>query len=1098
MSHRGGNTSSTRSLNAIFSSEPINFNKENAPPVKKKFFESPETTDDCVSHIRTSSNSRFKSNLIRSKSVTMLQKEEPSLSAKSSSEERLKTPMRITSNPRLSADRTPVTHFCTPKRVTANERGSKTNIFSITSKTPVKRYFSNHNPPAATPDCFNLVQMETPRTRQDLGADEQTMCEGEQSNLTVGVRVRPLNFKELNDQRITAIVEANGQNITVECESSRHTFMYDHCFVSYADSCTPQHATQEVVFKNMVLPLVENAFEGYNACLFAYGQTGSGKSYSMMGTETCGSELGSEAGIIPRFCHEIFCRSMRNSKVVTTVEISYFEIYNEKIHDLLGVNTSGGKRAPLKVREHPVFGPYVVDLSQHGVNSYEDLQGWLKVGNSQRATAATGMNEKSSRSHSIFSVILTQTQVDVPSGNQPAEPSRRSKINLVDLAGSERLSQTCASGDRLREGVSINKSLLTLGKVIASLAESTNNRKRGFVPYRESVLTWLLRESLGGNSRTAMLGTVSPASVHLEETLATLRYACQARAIVNRVRVNEDSHERLIRELKAEVARLRGIREGYERHLGGLPRRILLDGGSGAAETEDDVRMKEREIEILREQLKKTEKQLCLSQKSWSEKLRDAEEKKNTELTHLRRCGIALEIDFKEKSMQPCLVNLAADPILSGTLLYLLPSGSVRIGRRNVELASSYQPDIVLDGPLVGQRHCTIENNNGKLTLSPEMEGDTYVNGQVVTGKVYLKHGDRLVIGGNHYFRVCNPLDEQGRGQISAQPVDFEFAHQEILKIQQEKLRAELEESKQKVIKELENAKREVEMQLGSQKSTYEEQLQMLGSSLEQQKKALAEVNRRKHELELEKELLASEVETNNRIRQIQSEEEKFNISPYRSNFLQELEDILNETTADVEMALNMNIDSEETNSRTVSLREMQLLVKEASERCREVGINYITEHLNESIHQISMDASTAEVTMDNLMLHPTKKKYYDHVRKYVREMEEAAKNLGNLCNQQEIQEISDEVTKSIEKVQDIIISIKETLTSSRNNESNASNASENNTVIENPGIMKAEYDLERKYFPDENMSPSKSNLKNTCPFLRSGITSKSVRFDFD
>ncbi|XP_046586945.1 kinesin-like protein KIF14 isoform X3 [Neodiprion lecontei] len=1007
MSHRGGNTSSTRSLNAIFSSEPINFNKENAPPVKKKFFESPETTDDCVSHIRTSSNSRFKSNLIRSKSVTMLQKEEPSLSAKSSSEERLKTPMRITSNPRLSADRTPVTHFCTPKRVTANERGSKTNIFSITSKTPVKRYFSNHNPPAATPDCFNLVQMETPRTRQDLGADEQTMCEGEQSNLTVGVRVRPLNFKELNDQRITAIVEANGQNITVECESSRHTFMYDHCFVSYADSCTPQHATQEVVFKNMVLPLVENAFEGYNACLFAYGQTGSGKSYSMMGTETCGSELGSEAGIIPRFCHEIFCRSMRNSKVVTTVEISYFEIYNEKIHDLLGVNTSGGKRAPLKVREHPVFGPYVVDLSQHGVNSYEDLQGWLKVGNSQRATAATGMNEKSSRSHSIFSVILTQTQVDVPSGNQPAEPSRRSKINLVDLAGSERLSQTCASGDRLREGVSINKSLLTLGKVIASLAESTNNRKRGFVPYRESVLTWLLRESLGGNSRTAMLGTVSPASVHLEETLATLRYACQARAIVNRVRVNEDSHERLIRELKAEVARLRGIREGYERHLGGLPRRILLDGGSGAAETEDDVRMKEREIEILREQLKKTEKQLCLSQN-------------------------------------------------------------------------------------------TIENNNGKLTLSPEMEGDTYVNGQVVTGKVYLKHGDRLVIGGNHYFRVCNPLDEQGRGQISAQPVDFEFAHQEILKIQQEKLRAELEESKQKVIKELENAKREVEMQLGSQKSTYEEQLQMLGSSLEQQKKALAEVNRRKHELELEKELLASEVETNNRIRQIQSEEEKFNISPYRSNFLQELEDILNETTADVEMALNMNIDSEETNSRTVSLREMQLLVKEASERCREVGINYITEHLNESIHQISMDASTAEVTMDNLMLHPTKKKYYDHVRKYVREMEEAAKNLGNLCNQQEIQEISDEVTKSIEKVQDIIISIKETLTSSRNNESNASNASENNTVIENPGIMKAEYDLERKYFPDENMSPSKSNLKNTCPFLRSGITSKSVRFDFD
>lgn len=241
-------------------------------------------------------------------------------------------------------------------------------------------------------------------------------------------------------------MQANGQTITVECDSSRHTFTYDHCFVSFADSTEPDHASQEIVFQNMVLPLVDNAFDGYNACLFAYGQTGSGKSYSMMGTETCYSTLGAEAGIIPRFCDEIFSRAGNNSDTTTTVEISYFEIYNEKIHDLLGVNAGGSKRAPLKVREHPVFGPYVVDLSQHGVNSYEDLQGWLKVGNSQRATAATGMNEKSSRSHSIFSVILTQTQRDNTSG----EPSRRSKINLVDLAGSERLSQTCASGDRLR------------------------------------------------------------------------------------------------------------------------------------------------------------------------------------------------------------------------------------------------------------------------------------------------------------------------------------------------------------------------------------------------------------------------------------------------------------------------------------------------------------------------------------------------------------------------------------------------------------------------------------------------------------------------
>ncbi|XP_020708303.2 kinesin-like protein KIF14 isoform X2 [Athalia rosae] len=1024
----------------------------------------------------------------------MLQKEDPVLSAKSLSEERLKMPMKMESNSRLSADKTPVTHFCTPRRISGNEKISKTNNMVLTSKTPIKRYFSDHNPPAATPDCFNVVQMETPKSRQDLAVDERTMCEGEQSNLTVGIRIRPLTFKELSDQRITAIVEANGQNITVDCESSRHTFMYDHCFVSYADCCTPLHATQETVFKNMVLPLVDNAFEGYNACLFAYGQTGSGKSYSMMGTETSGSSLGPEAGIIPRFCHEIFRRSSKNSGHSTTVEISYFEIYNEKIHDLLGVNTNGGKRAPLKVREHPVFGPYVVDLSQHGVNSYNDLQGWLKVGNSQRATAATGMNEKSSRSHSIFSVILTQTPSDASSSSKTGEASRRSKINLVDLAGSERLSQICASGDRLREGVSINKSLLTLGKVIASLSENTNNVKRSFVPYRESVLTWLLRESLGGNSRTAMLGTVSPANIHLEETLATLRYACQARAIVNRVRVNEDSHDRLIRELKAEVLRLRGIREGYERHLGGLPRRILLDARSEAAE----IRTKEREIEILRDQLRRTEEQLSLSQKSWSDKLRDAEEKKNTELTHLRRCGIALEIDFKEKSMQPCLVNLAADPILSGTLLYLLPPGVVRIGGQSDDSTSDGRPDIVLNGPLVRHQHCTIENNNGKLTLRAEVQGDTYVNGQVVAGKVLLKHGDRLVIGGNHYFRVCDPLDDQGVERTGMQPVDFEFAHQEILKIQQEKLRAELEESKQKVIRELENAKREVEIQLGSQKSTYEEQLQVLGSSLEQQRMALVEINRKKHELELEKELLASEVETNNRIRQIQFEEAKLNISPYRSNFLQDLEEVLNETTADVEMALNMNIASREMNSSGVSLREMQLLVKQASERCREVGINYMTEHLNESLHQLSMDASIIETTMGNGTSElGAEKKSHNDMRACLRQMEGAAKNLSNLCNQCDSREINAEIVKSLDKVQDVIVGIRESLMINRGNESNVSNMSVNNTVIENAGINQADSGFMKEHLTEDISSPTKSNLRTGCPFLRNDVA-KSVRFDFD
>lgn len=184
-------------------------------------------------------------------------------------------------------------------------------------------------------------------------------------------------FRELNDSKVTSVVQVNGQNITVSCESIQHTFIYDHCFVSYTDSNESGHASQETVFKNMVLPLVQNAFEGYNVCLFAYGQTGSGKSYSMMGQESVQINtvtLDDEIGIIPRFCQDIFTRISASVNNKITVEISYFEIYNEKIHDLLTTVNNGVKSAPLKVREHPVFGPYIVDLSQHCVQNYKDLQ----------------------------------------------------------------------------------------------------------------------------------------------------------------------------------------------------------------------------------------------------------------------------------------------------------------------------------------------------------------------------------------------------------------------------------------------------------------------------------------------------------------------------------------------------------------------------------------------------------------------------------------------------------------------------------------------------------------------------------------------------
>ncbi|XP_057325623.1 kinesin-like protein KIF14 [Microplitis mediator] len=1179
------------SCNAIFSTYPIFFNKENNPPAKmlhgkssqeldkiamdkSKLNKKKSTSVETVTPKKTdlSSQGRINSSpaLSRSKSAMALKQEKLK---KASSDDKLKTPK--SRGYHMPTEKSPVTHFCTGKPPSMKTDGTP-------FRTPSKKYISEHSLMQSTPDCFGSVQFETPRGKSDVATDEPTLYEGETSNLTVGIRVRPMNSKELSDPKVMSIVKVRGTNVTVDCDASQHTFVYDHCFVSYANTARTNHASQETVFNSMVSPLVQNAFEGYNVCLFAYGQTGSGKSYSMMGESTLSNDLepSEDAGIIPRFCYELFSLAARNKNYAPSIEISYFEIYNEKIHDLLATNSTnnGNKRAPLKVREHPVFGPYVVDLSQHTVQSYEDLQTWLKVGNSQRATAATGMNEKSSRSHSIFSIIMTQGQKSESSSvSRSAESSRRSKINLVDLAGSERLSQTCASGDRLREGVSINKSLLILGKVIASLAENTSNRKRGFVPYRESVLTWLLKESLGGNSKTAMLATVSPSSTHLEETLATLRYACQARSIVNRVRINEDPHDKLIRQLKAEVLRLRGVRENYERQLG--PRRLIENGDSGNDNLE--IQKKQLEIQQLRDQLKRTEEQLASNQKSWKEKLQEAEERKKSEINYLRHCGIAIELDYKEIKSTPCLVNLAADPMLSGTLLYLIPAGKVRIGRQGKQIDSM---DIVLDGPLVAPFHCTIENNKGILSLMPESNGDTYVNGQLVCDKVCLKHGDRLVIGGNHYFKVCNSNDENSNAQANGQPIDYEYAHQEILAIQEEKLRAELEESKRKAVKELENAKKEVEMQLGSQKTSYEREIKMLGMTLEQQKLALEEVNKKKRQLEVEKEMLTYQIQEN-KTREVK--ESMINVEPYESNFLQELEKILNEATADAEIALTIAASNEVIAEGGITLHEMQLLVREATQRCRDIGINYefsqsrvisekglqpvirirdrdrmletlwqpenfldwvrrlrdfdnedtikelidndgtswemfdesempedsldtsrisvnltpVKKQLNESLHQLSMNGSFLDGTIDKTTDSVVQRRY-DDMDACLLQIEVAAKTLGKLCHQYESRETSGEVTKSLDKVRNVVSALRETLNSSHKTSDSTNIESSISTVIENSvtSVNQSKNDHENDHQnqskkTDDKIISSPNKSFRACPFLQDN-NSKSVRFN--
>ncbi|XP_046802569.1 kinesin-like protein KIF14 [Lucilia cuprina] len=750
-----------------------------------------------------------------------------------------------------------------------------------------------------------------------------------EDRLKVAVRVRPLNAKECLLASVSNIIKVNNNEVTVMVGSSAdassgvsHSFAYDHVFSS-CNPDSPDYAHQKDVFLKTAQPLIVRSFEGYNTCLFAYGQTGSGKSYSMMGIDTLESldrqekhipkvEMNADAGIIPRFCHELF-QYIENEKEKfhAEVEVSYFEIYNEKIHDLLCVsqdmeNSTNGRllggtpikmnRKALKVREHPIWGPYVVDLSVHPVDSFEALRNWLIVGNSQRATAATGLNDKSSRSHSIFNIMLKINKSDSIEckDSTTIEQSRRSKISLVDLAGSERISGS--SSERIREGVHINKSLLTLGKVISALSDDRNSSV--FVPYRESVLTWLLRENLGGNSKTVMLATISPASIHVDETLATLRYACQARRIVNRVKVNESEHDKVIRELKSEVERLKSLHYEYERQkrlsisTNATPRTIIIETSN----------INETEIENLREQLSEREKELQLAQKSWMERLKEADDLRKSGLHLLKRKGLAIELDKEQK--HACLINLTEDPMLTETLFYIIPNGCVKIGRTRSTLSGT-KPDIILDGPLVAHNHCIIENINGELYVTPENKDfETYLNGELVKSKKQIFHGDRLVIGGSHFFRVSNPFCSQK--EKKKKMADFYQAYQEVLETQEEKLRLELEEEKRIALSDIETNRIEHERDVKERMDKIELEQLMLKCN--------------KEILESEKKII---------------DEKKNNIKTMESDILLINPAKMNESKLFDEINNIMQQPSQG------SLHKVQLMVKEATQHCRNHGLLY-------------------------------------------------------------------------------------------------------------------------------------------------------------
>ncbi|KAF9432183.1 kinesin-like protein Klp8 [Entomortierella beljakovae] len=466
---------------------------------------------------------------------------------------------------------------------------------------------------------------------------------------------------------------------------------------------------------------------------------------------------GEDRGIIPLSCHELFRRIDANKDPTLSyrVEVSYMEIYCERVRDLLNPKNKGH----LKVREHPSLGPYVEDLSKLMVNSFQDIENLMDEGNKARTVAATNMNETSSRSHAVFTVLLTQKRYDIET---KLETEKVSRICLVDLAGSERANSTGATGARLKEGANINKSLTTLGKVISALADASSAPapKKGskkapetFVPYRDSVLTWLLKDCLGGNSKTTMIAALSPADVNFDETLSTLRYADQAKRIKNKAIVNEDPNAKLIRELKEELQELRSKL--------GVP--DPLQTGSNfsspnAVVTIVDLNGISRTLtrEQLQDEVQASEKIMAELNETWEEKLRKTQEIQHEREKTLEELGISVEkghIGVHTPKKMPHLVNLNEDPLMSECLVYQLKHGKTQVGK----LESSTPADIRLSGTNILDQHCYFENINSVVTLYPGNSSMTMVNGLRIHKPKRMRSGFRVILGDYHVFRFNHP-----------------------------------------------------------------------------------------------------------------------------------------------------------------------------------------------------------------------------------------------------------------------------------------------------------------------------------------------------
>ncbi|XP_052816368.1 kinesin-like protein KIF28 isoform X3 [Mya arenaria] len=582
----------------------------------------------------------------------------------------------------------------------------------------------------------------------------------------VAVRVRPFNQREI-DRQSKLVIKMDGKMTMIYNPETPNEdpkkFSFDYSYWSHdgfdarGDGTTDpkpgsNYASQRMVFENLGQGVLNNAFEGYNCSLFAYGQTGSGKSYSMIG-------YGANKGIVPTTCDELFKTMATNDDPNKRYEVmfSMLEIYNEQVRDLLSKdNPKGG----LNVRQNPKLGMFYVEgLKKVPVGSYSEIEKRMEQGTQSRTVASTNMNATSSRAHTVVTIIFDQI-IKTDNG----ETKKSSTMNLVDLAGSERADSTGATGDRLKEGANINKSLSALGNVISALADLSMGKKKVMVPYRDSVLTKLLQNALGGNSKTIMIAALSPADINYDETLGTLRYADRAKKIQNKAVINESPLDKLIRELKEENEKLKRAMES-----GGMV--IKQEAGMSS---EDLERMRKQMEEEIRAQLMANQAMLEESEttQNWDQKLAAAQKE-----THSLDKDVS---DATRKKNEIYLINLNEDPMLSGVIVHFIKDGETSIGRKDAQP----MPDICLNGLSIQKVHAVLTCKKNVVELEP-MSGSgpkTKVNGVPLTSKKKLTHKDRLLFGSNHLYVFLNPKNPE-KSEDLPDEITWEFAQKEIAQV---------------------------------------------------------------------------------------------------------------------------------------------------------------------------------------------------------------------------------------------------------------------------------------------------------------------------